>query len=363
MKVLALTKYDAQGASSRLRTLQYLPGLAREGVQVDVFPLFDAAYLAAIYSGKSRLLAGFLSYLSRLFLLLRVLGRGYDLVWIEKELFPWIPYPLEWLFLRFCRPYVVDYDDAIFHTYDMSSRAPVRFLLGRKIDAVMAGSALVVAGNAYLAARAHGAGAAKVEVIPTVIDLDRYDVKGAGDAEGRPVIGWIGSPSTTVHLNDLRPMFQRLASRHDFVLRLIGGAEFSLKGVRVESLPWSEDSEVAWVKTFDVGIMPLFQSPFSNGKCGYKLIQYMACAVPVVASAVGANPDIVDDGVEGRLVLDNDAWFEALDDLLGSPARRADMGAAGRRRVESRYCMQVTAPRLLVLLRAAAAESTRTGAR
>lgn len=350
MKVLALTKYDAQGASSRLRTLQYVSGLQSEGIQIDVSPLFDAAYLAAIYSGQSRFLSGFTSYFRRIFRLFGFLRKNYDLIWIEKELFPWVPYPFEWLFLRLCRPYVVDYDDAIFHTYDMSSRGLVRFLLGQKINHVMAAGSLVIAGNAYLAARASAAGASRVEIIPTVIDLERYHGKGLRNTNVKPIIGWIGSPSTTVHLNDLRPMFQQLAAKHDFVLRLVGAAEFELEGVCVESLPWTEDTEVALVSSFDIGIMPLFESPFSKGKCGYKLIQYMACAVPVVASAIGANSEIIDDGIEGLLVSDNKGWLDALDCLLCSPAQRAEMGVAGRARVRARYCIQVTTPRLAALL-------------
>jgi hypothetical protein len=124
-------------------------------------------------------------------------------------------------------------------------------------------------------------------------------------------------------------------------------------------VPWSEAEEVAAISACDIGIMPLADGVFERGKCGYKLIQYMACGLPVVASAVGANREIVRHGIDGFLAETEEEWRDALRTLAADPALRARMGAAGRRRVEEAYSLQVAGPRMADILRAAATRSNR----
>ena len=223
----------------------------------------------------------------------------------------------------------------------------------------MSKAALVVGGNSYLAQRAIDAGATWVEVLPTVVNLDRYPIRSplesSADSGALSVlrIVWIGSPSTAHYLDLLRETLKELATHTPFVLRVIGASEVSIPGVEVETIAWTEDTEVDSISSCAVGIMPLEDSPWEKGKCGYKLIQYMACSLPVVASAVGANVEIVEDGKNGYLVRSTDEWVVALRTLLESPRLRAEMGKAGRARVEENYCLQKTGPRLVELLRVA----------
>lgn len=118
-------------------------------------------------------------------------------------------------------------------------------------------------------------------------------------------------------------------------------------------LPWREESEIQNIQRFDVGIMPLLDEPFERGKCGYKLIQYMACGLPVIASPVGVNGQIVEHGVTGFLVKSQDEWLQALAFLRDNPGRRREMGQAGRKKMEAEYSLQATAPKLAALLRSA----------
>lgn len=278
---------------------------------------------------------------------------NFDLVWIEKEAFPWWPFWLERFFLA-GKPYALDFDDAIFHNYDQHRNPLVRRLFGRRLDRLMAGSALVVAGNPYLAQRARMAGAQRVEIVPTVIDLNRYDVhtRSVVSQAIKPVrIVWIGSPSTVQYLKVVEPALQQLAKSHTFVFRVIGGTGFKAPGVVVEEHQWQEDREVELLSECDIGIMPLVDSPFERGKCGYKLIQYMACGLPVVASPVGVNADIVQCGENGFLASSQNDWFQALEKLILNASLRQQLGQHGRKCVEQKYCIQVTAPRLLSLLR------------
>ena len=352
LRVLALTRYADLGASSRLRSLQYAPVLAAAGMDVTWRPLFDNRYIRGLYERRRRPAGPVLAaYAGRLFDLLRL--RRFDLVWLEKEALPWLPALLDPGLLRFGPPYVVDYDDAVFHYYDQSNSALVRRLLGRKIDAVMRHAALVVAGNPYLARRAREAGARRIEIVPTVIDLARYSVREASASPGITV-GWIGSPSTQAMIAGLAPLLAHVLEPS--VDRLVTvGARFEqplMPGHAVHA--WSEATEVEEIRQFDVGVMPLIDEPFERGKCGYKLVQYMACGVPVVASPVGVNVDIVQPGVNGFLTGDAAAWVEALRTLKADASLRQRLGAAGRRLVESRYCLQVSGPRLVELLRSAA---------
>jgi glycosyltransferase involved in cell wall biosynthesis len=277
-------------------------------------------------------------------------SRQFDLVWIEKEALPWMPAWLERLLLAGV-PYVLDFDDAVFHNYDLNNSTLVRGLLGRRIDRVMAGASMATCGNNYLAQRARDAGTGAVELLPTVIDLERYlPVPRATDAAESARIVWIGSPSTVQYLARLAAPLVELAQRFRFTLRVIG-ATFELPGVDVECVAWTESSEVALIAECDIGVMPLKDSPWERGKCGYKLIQYMACGLPVAASPVGVNVDIVRDGINGFLAEGDEAWVAKLEQLLGDAALRQQMGRAGRQIVEQHYSVQAVAGQMANHLR------------
>lgn len=349
MKLSAFTRYGPLGASSRVRLMQYQTALLSAGIEVHVSPLLDDRYLLGKYAGKVAWSRVIRSYVARLVELLSLgAGTACDVMWIEKELWPWVPAWLEHTALK-NMPVVLDYDDAIFHNYDLARSPIVRALLGRKIDRLMARAALVTAGNAYLADRARQAGAKWVEVLPTVIDLDRYPLappRATASSADAVVIGWIGSPATVGYLQQLAEPLRRLASENRVRLHVIGGGAVQLPGVEVMSVPWAESSEVDSISQCDIGVMPLHDSPWERGKCGYKLIQYMACGLPVVASPVGVNTSIVREGVSGLLAANPGDWFSALQSLTRDAPMRARFGAAGRARVEAEYCLQVAAPRL-----------------
>ncbi|MDR7420164.1 MAG: glycosyltransferase family 4 protein [Armatimonadota bacterium] len=350
MHILALTRYAALGASSRVRFYHYLPHLRAAGLDVRVAPLFDDAYVRRLYARRpARLLPVAAAYVRRVGWLLR--AHRFARLWIESELLPWLPAAFERLLTLLGISYVVDYDDAIFHRYDAHPAGPVRALLGRKIDVVMRSASVVMAGNRYLAERARRAGARHVALVPTVVDVERYQPP-AVSAPDRPfLIGWIGSPSTVHYLEGIVPALRAVCREGKAAVRLIGTSLDGAAGLPVESRPWIEDREVDELGAFDVGIMPLHDGPWERGKCGYKLIQYMACGRPVVASPVGANLDIVTHGEHGLFASTVDEWIDALDTLRRDANLREHMGRAGRRRVVEQYSLQAWAPRVAALLR------------
>jgi len=351
MKVLLLCRYGSLGASSRVRYFQYLPYFRSKGVEVTVSPLFTDSYLRALYQGGSRWHEVLAGYTHRVWAFLR--ARQFDLVIVEKELFPFFPALAERFLRKIEVPYVVDYDDALFHRYDRHPRAMVRGLLGHKIDAVMRHAAVVVAGNKYLADRARRAGASRVEVIPTTVDTERYQPR-SHDANETPVVGWIGTPKTSRYLQPLLPVFEILKKETQVRFVAVGARSEDFAGTPVETSRWSAETEVASIQQFAIGIMPIEDTPWERGKCGYKLIQYMACGVPVVASPVGVNSDIVVPEENGLLAATLDEWKNSLSCLLMAEATcRQAMGRAGRARVEKRYTLKAQAPCFLTLLREA----------
>lgn len=338
-RVLVLPKYARKGASSRLRTFQYLPFLEESGWEFTVKPLFDEVYLDSLYSGQGRSrVALILAYLRRL-LVMSVAFR-YRMIWLEKELFPYMPAWVEVLLYWVGVRYVVDYDDAIFHNYDLSVNEWMRRLLGRKIDTVMRHAFCVIAGNDYLAERARSAGAKRVVVIPTVVDHHRYSL--SEKPRQGITIGWIGSPSTQKYVEHLLPVFQALTQKSDFRLLLVGVTTDIVDrfpGINLDVQPWSEHTEAKLIQTMDIGIMPLEDGPWEKGKCGYKLIQYMASGVPVVASPVGVNPSIVAGAECGMLANELDDWKKAFTKLIDSESLRRKLGVAGRTAVKNQYSL------------------------
>jgi glycosyltransferase involved in cell wall biosynthesis len=341
------------GASSRVRTMQYFSYFLEYGIAVDCSPFVGDEYLQAQYGGKSYSLWNLAKrYIERLAVLMQ--ARRYDAVWIEKELFPFLPAFAESVLRKSGIPIVVDYDDAVFHNYDMSKSAFIRSVLSTKIDEVMASATVVTTGNTYLADRARAAGARQVEIIPTVVDIERYTTRPSFHQVGMDRglnVGWIGSPSTAQYLEEVAGAINR--SRLNFPIRLIvvGADRKILRGTPMRKLAWTEESEVESIHQFDVGIMPLRDSPWERGKCGYKLIQCMACGIPVIASSVGVNTKIISHGTDGLLANTETEWMAAFKILAGDPSLRCEMGQAARKKVEREFSTQVMAPRLVSIFR------------
>jgi glycosyltransferase involved in cell wall biosynthesis len=348
LRCLILSRYGRLAPSSRVRFYQYLPYLECHGVHVQIEPLLGDAYVSRLYSGKPRdWLAIVSAYFHRIMLLLR--QPHFDLIWMESDLLPWVPWWVERALFTTRIPSVVDIDDAVFHRYDLHPNRVLRRVLGSKIDRVFRHASLVVAGNPYLADRARSAGAKWIEIIPSVIDLNRYPYPGKF-RHVQFTLGWIGSPVTQGYLRSIGSTLSTFGQRENFRLLLVGARTMEIPGVRVEIIPWSEESEVAAIQEFDVGIMPLPDEPVARGKCGYKLIQCMACGLPVVASPVGVNRQIVEHGITGTLALTSSEWLEALCQMQQNAELRIAMGEQGRKKVEAQYSLQITAPRLLSML-------------
>ncbi|HEX6278070.1 MAG TPA: glycosyltransferase family 4 protein, partial [Polyangiaceae bacterium] len=267
----------------------------------------------------------------------------YDAVYVQRDPFPTAILRL----LRRQNPRIVyEFEDAFEATNPfvekrtLVHRTLIRYQLGLFRGMVQT-ARHVIASNQCVADEALGENP-NVTVLCEPIDYERYRVLPPKTNRDELVIGWIGSPSTTSFLHFAREPLQKLCEKYPkLVVRVIGaGDHLELPGVRVDKRPWSAETEVAELATFDVGIMPLSTDPFYRAHLGHKMIQYMAVGIPVVASHTTINATVVEQGKNGYLVKNDDEWVETLSKLLEDAELRKRLGAAGRKMVEERFALE-----------------------
>lgn len=342
MKLIGFSLYGPRAASHRVRLSQFKPGLAAAGIQLQIQSLLDDAYLLKRFAGERPSWRSLLTAYARR---LQALGRRHhaDLAIVYAELLPLLPAWFEQQLLRI--PYILDLDDAFYLKYRTGRLGLMRPLLGGKFDRLMAGAAAITAGNRQLAAYASRFNP-QVTILPSVVDTDVLQPAPTGSS-GRSAsaftVGWIGSPSTAPYLELLVQPLRQLALERSVRLLVVGGPAPVVDGVEVIEQPWSLEQEPALIRQFDVGVMPLPDTPWARGKCAFKLIQCMACAVPVVASPVGANVEVVPADC-GILADAPDTWLAAFRQLASDPDRRSEMGASARRWVQEHYSLHSALP-------------------
>jgi glycosyltransferase involved in cell wall biosynthesis len=366
IRVLALSPIPEEGAGCRFRIAQFIPYLESAGFDVTLSSLFTPEFFRLVYKrghyARKAITFAALS-LKRLKSLRRL--SEFDVILIYREMFPIGPAIVERVLARGNGPPIVfDFDDAIF----LPSVSDANRLIGvlkhpRKVAAIIRDSDHVITGNEYLADYARRFNPA-VTVIPTSVDTNLFvpSPNGSGGRSRQPadlIVGWIGSPTTGPYIRSLSSVLSRVHDRHRFVLRVSGAGEpFEIPGVTVQHEPWSLAREVELFNTCDIGVYPLTDDEWSKGKCGFKAIEFMACGVPVIASAVGVNCEIIQDGVNGFLAASESEWVDKLGGLLADPGLRRRFAEAGRRTIEVRYSLQVNAPRLAATLRSVARKDT-----
>jgi glycosyltransferase involved in cell wall biosynthesis len=288
-----------------------------------------------------------------------IAARGYDAVFVQRDPFPKLLFKL----MQRQNPRIVyEFEDAFESTNPFLKK---RSLLHRTLleyqrglyKNMVAESRHVIASNPLCADEARPLNP-NITVLCEPIDLTRYRNLPPKAATSELVIGWIGSPSTTSFLHFAREPLRRLCAKYpNLVLRVVGaGDQLDMPGVRVDRRVWSKETEVADLRSFDIGIMPLNTDPFYRAHLGHKMIQYMAVGIPVVASHTEINATVVADGVNGYLVRDDEEWVARLSELLEDAPRRERLGEAGRQLVEQRFALEKQAQQLSTVLSAVAAQ-------
>ena len=352
IRVLGLSLYGSQAASHRVRLSLFQPGLAAAGIDLQIQSLLDNAYLQRSFSGRRPSLRWLLAAYGRRLQALRQADR-FDLAIVHCELLPYLPGWLECYLLRI--PFIYDCDDAFFLKYHSGRLRLLQPLLGAKANSQMEAAVAVTAGNTWLAAHARRLNS-NVAVLPSVVDTDQFRPADPSLAarSGQPfTVGWIGSPSTAPYLQLLVEPLHQLARERSVRLLVVGGPAQAIAGVEVIEQLWNLEQEVPLIQQFDVGVMPLPDTPWTRGKCAYKLIQCMACGIPVVASSVGANVEAVPPEC-GLLADSSEQWLAAFRRLAADPELRQRMGTAARHWVEQRYSLRSALPVLIEVIQRSA---------
>jgi glycosyltransferase involved in cell wall biosynthesis len=352
--VLVLAPYPLDRApSQRFRWEQYVEPLRARGIFLEPSSFLDdhgldVAHKAGKWPEKAAAtLAGGWRRLRDV-----CVARRYDLVLVHREALPVGLASVERLVTMLGVPYAFDFDDAIYLGAASAANQRLAWLRGAHKTATVARRAsLVLAGNEHLAHWARALGARAV-VVPTTIDTEAYRPDGA-KADGPLCVGWSGSATTIEHLRLLEPTLRELQRERGIQIRVIGDPTYSLDGAAVDVLPWRAESEVADLRPIDIGVMPLPDDEWARGKCGLKALQYMALGIPTVVSPVGVNGHIARDGA-ALLASTPGEWAATLRRLLDEPRLRAEVGAAGRARVQQEYSVSATLPAWEHALRTAA---------
>ncbi len=349
MRVLFLTQYGVLAASSRTRVFQYLPWLARRGWDCRVLTVLPDRAIGGsqvlVSQARCRKLCYYAWASWRTLasgLRLWRLAPAFDLLFVQKVI---LPAPVRWLLRRRGRPMLFDFDDAIFTTEVQQPNWLARWKQRRNesgLPAMLRLAAAAVVENEYT--ESYAARYTATIRITGPIDTDACRPAAATSARAVVVLGWIGSATTVAYLQLIAAPLRHLCARHPHVrVQVIGATGVRLAGVPVTARPWRLDEEVAALQEFDIGLMPVPDDPWTRGKGGYKLLQYMAAGLPVVASPVGINAEIVADGQSGFLATTDAEWEQRLEELVLDPQRRRSMGARGRRIVEDRYSLAAAA--------------------
>ncbi|MDT9599691.1 glycosyltransferase family 4 protein [Sphingosinicella rhizophila] len=179
--------------------------------------------------------------------------------------------------------------------------------------------------------------------ISSSVDTDRFLPATSYSNDRKVVIGWTGTFSSRPYLDLLRPVFQELARRADFRLKVIGNFDYALPGVDLEVVRWSREKEVEDLQGFDIGVYPLPMDDWVLGKSGLKAIQYMAFGLPAVATDIGTTPMLIRHGENGLLVKTQDEWLAALEALIRDPDLRRRLGVAARADAVRNYSTRAVA--------------------
>jgi glycosyltransferase involved in cell wall biosynthesis len=347
LRILGATAYPVTAASARVRVAQYVPFLRPHGVELTFEPALRSEEYATLASDAAALRK--VALLAASALRAARSRRDGELLLVHR--------------LRLLNPLpgvdppprldAYDLDDALFtgSAAEVNRRFQWAKQEARRSIACIRRARLVIAGNAFLAAEA-GRYARRVEVVPSCVDPSIQPVRDHGAAEV-VTIGWIGSHTTSAYLAPILPVLARLNEPRLRARLVVVGGSVDVKAPWIEQRPWSLERQPADLAGFDVGIMPLPDTEWARGKCGYKLLQYFAAGVPAVASPVGVSRELVGTD-HGLLATTTDEWHTALDRLIRDAAERAERGAAARGFVEREFSYARWAPELAAMLRSLA---------
>jgi glycosyltransferase involved in cell wall biosynthesis len=330
--IYILPRYNQIGASSRFRFYQYQKFWEAGGFEIKFQPL-----LSNTHFGLSKIPSTIIAYLRRILFLVTV--KPGSILFIEKELFPYFTDLLILVKLKKLK-YILDYDDAIFHSYDFENKGFLRYLFKNKIPNLLKGASHIITGSPYLTSYCLRY-TSKVTEIPTSIYFTDYSNRTKANQSEIFTIGWIGSLSTSSHLYKIKDALIEFSKNKDCEIHLIGFDKALLSNFnsKFKAVEWSSATEVENISKFNVGIMPLSETLFEKGKCGFKLIQYMACGIPTISTPLEANVKINRDN-NNLFATSHSQWVDALNQVYQKQQYYKEIGALNTKIISKYYSIE-----------------------
>jgi glycosyltransferase involved in cell wall biosynthesis len=341
-QILFLVQYPENvSPSQRFRFELYKNVLAQNGFTVTTQSFIDDAGYAVIFKEGfffQKSFAVLKGFLRRVKLLFSV--KKYDFILLECGAAPIGPPVFEWVMIKLLKKKIVyDFDGSIWVPQVSDMNRLYGFLkTPGKVAAICRWAYSVSCGNDFLCKYAKQYNT-NVVYNPTCVDTENHHNILAKHDVDRITIGWTGSFSTLPYLKLVEPVLQKLQTKYDFEFKIICNQKPTLNLKNVQYVEWSAENEVKELANCQIGLMPLTHDEWSEGKCGFKLIQYLSLEIPAVASPVGVNKKIVEDGVNGFLCDTEDEWYKAVEKLLQDADLRKQMGSEGRKKMIKDYSL------------------------
>jgi glycosyltransferase involved in cell wall biosynthesis len=279
--------------------------------------------------------------------------KNYNIVFLQKKTLGAIE---GYMLRRNSKILVYDFDDAVMFR-DSTKGEHLSTKRKHNFERTVKWADVVIAGNEYLKSFALKENP-KTFLIPTSVDMERYTQRQTAAEPRSLVLGWIGSSATLFYLERMKAVLDTIYDRFPHVslkivgdsLKIVGDRFFSCERMPVIEKEWNFEEEIEDLHSFDIGLMPLTDDPWSKGKCGFKLLQYMAVGIPSVCSPVGVNREVVTDGVNGFWAENDHEWIERLSTLIQDHRLRIQMGSKARGAVIENYSTETNKEKLLEAL-------------
>ncbi|MCK5706918.1 MAG: glycosyltransferase family 4 protein [Candidatus Aureabacteria bacterium] len=327
MKKILFVISRCEKPSSRLRVLQYLPCLEKEGFSCKVVELRK-------------------SFIKRLIFLLSSFSN--DIIFIQKKLLS----RLELFIIKLFRNKIIyDFDDNVIFR-EVNENAQKDLKAEKKLISILEKADMVITGNDHLASIAKQYQKKSIKVLPTpsAYEEDTPDLH-AQDKDNKDLV-WVGSSATLKYLSMLEGVFDKLTKKFPSIrLYIISDKIIPLKGIHTIHVPWEKEAEYDLIKKGNIGLMPLFDNEWCQGKCGFKIIQYMACSIPPVASPVGFNKELIKNGINGFLASNDNEWLDKISLLLTDKELYGRISRAAKDTFIEKYSLKVTANKLISFLK------------
>jgi glycosyltransferase involved in cell wall biosynthesis len=345
--ILFITPYPKDVApSQRLKFEQYYAAFGHAGFLMKQSAFMSDQFWRIVYR-RGFILQKFaftwVGYMRRLRDLLRL--RRFDMIYVHLWVTPFGPPVFEWLYCLLARKVVFDIDDMTFLGHSSRANRFIQWLKGTsKPIYLMKHSDHVITCTPKLDAFVRRYNQHTTDISST-IDTEAYVPRNDYSIKGVITLGWSGSHSTSRYLHLLDGVLQQLVRESiRFKLLVIGDDTFGMPGVPTEAIAWNLDTEVRDLSRIDIGLYPLPDEEWVHGKSGLKALQYMGLGIPTVATGIGANFRIIQDGVNGFLVrpLDDAGWITHIKSLANNQSLRETIGRAGRDQVVRNFSVKST---------------------